>query len=747
MPTSAPCLRSVQPAVSCVITGCLIMLCLAADVAATPYWIHSDELTLVDRYVPSGRELIGQSLILAPHLPEGRAPRYDYRSLLTFKENSVEEVQAFGGGTYEISYEDHGFAFGRLSSGTTFSLRDDGDGNLFLVSQRLSGRYVVSRSHGFVRRLQGDEAQRFRAHLAATAKAEAAKRKSDIVKAGGGLLPAIVTYDYPPSARAGSDLIWTIYYGRFEDLQDRRLKGDRADLVTSQAIVVDALVSNLYRAYHQQYSVKYGASIREPVTLNRSDLVTRDGWGNEISRIEGHTFRIRSRFQEGYERSAPTTMDALGVLFKAFDSYDKTFDFSEMMTFMNMGEACSQFLDDYKAESPGTVAHFEENLERALWGRPPQRLDLPAEIKEVRNAPYRMPWEKTPSGLGDREQLADYGISWVRPAEWQRVNRNYGIAVYNAGFPETAQVIVAYEPKSIDDVLPYINLWREREDLAVIDDVGKQPMEPLEVDGRRGLLISFPGSTQVLFHDGPQSWIVTMYGAKKAVAARLGELREFVRSFKWHGTPNPPVEKADLSKRATATSQLGGRRSVRQRESASTDDAPAERVERPRTSTPWPNEAPPQAGTTEPMAATSKKVADLPPQGSPRVPQSSPAEPAPDIVLSADVKSRCATISETLITRLVQTSHAVSTLGRSADGCHLGLRWNPPLAPVVAHFRSALGAVGLTIDEDRTMPALGGRHQGRHFLRYSGLEAEGSVLIDEFISPPEVVVDLQLDAP
>lgn len=316
MHTTAP-QKPVRPAAFSLVAGCLLLLCpVAADVAAAPYWVHSDHPTLVDRYVPSGRELIGQSFVLAPHLPTGRAPRYDHRSLLTFKAGSVEEVRAFGGESYVIAYQDHGFTFDRLTGRVTFSIRDDGDGNLFLISQWISGQRVVSRSHGYVRRLQGDEVQRFRAHLAATAKAEAARRKADAAKAGNGPLPVIETYDSPPSARTGADLIWTIYYGRFEDLRDRRLEGDRPDLVASQAIVVDALVGSLYRAYHEQYSIKYSGSIQEPVTLNRSDLVTRDGWGNELNRIEGHTFHVRSRFQQGYEHSASTGLDVLGSSLK-----------------------------------------------------------------------------------------------------------------------------------------------------------------------------------------------------------------------------------------------------------------------------------------------------------------------------------------------------------------------------------------------------------------------------------------------
>lgn len=389
-----------------------------------------------------------------------------------------------------------------------------------------------------------------------------------------------------------------------------------------------------------------------------------------------------------------------------------------MMSYLNIGEACSRFLDAYKATSPGTVAHLEENLERALFGRAPQRLDLPVELAEIRSAPTRMPWEKAPSGVAGRESLADYGISWVRPADWQPVKRGYGIAVYNAGFPETAQVIVTYKAETIDDVLPYINLWREREDLATIDDVASQPMESLEAGGRRGLLVSFSGSTQVLLHDGPHSWIVTMYGDKRVVAARLGELRDFVRSFEWHGAPNPPVEQDDRSK-------SGGTRSLRRRAAPAEASRPTETVEPPERS-PQPNEA------------TVPSLQSPPPP---------PARPASEVVLPADAEDRCARVSASLLSALLRSATSVAPLGRADDGCRLDVRWGPPMGPVVGHFRSALAAAGLTVDEDRAMPALGGRHLGRHFFRFSGPEGEGSVLIDEFKSPPEVLAELQLDAP
>lgn len=98
--------------------------------------------------------------------------------------------------------------------------------------------------------------------------------------------------------------------------------------------------------------------------------------------------------------------------------------------------------------------------------------------------------------LAGCELLDDYAISWIRSAEWEKRERPYGIAVYDVGFPDTAQVFVSYKPEAIEDVLPYINLWRGREYLASVSSVSEQPMEPFEVgEGRSGLLLSFSDST------------------------------------------------------------------------------------------------------------------------------------------------------------------------------------------------------------------------------------------------------------
>lgn len=484
-----------------------------------PYWAGFDRHAFLGKdFTDSSRELIGRTFLLAPEIPPHRAPRYDDRSLLTFTDSTLEEQRAWGRASYRIAYQGAAFDFRSLLGRSTFSIRSDKDGhNLFLATQSGSGTGgVETRFHGHIRELTADEAELFRKHLLAEAEAEASRVLEERRQAGAGPLPYLRTHDVSPMAQTPIDWIWQIYYGRFDQLDRSQIKG-------------------LYRQYHQEYSLLYGDSIDEPVTLNRSDLVTRDGWGNEKSRIEGHTYKIRTRFQPGYERSEANAGDLMAGLMKSWNGNTKTLDFGPVI---DIGRACETFLKRYKEVSPGTVAHFETNLDHALFGRPAVVLPVPTPA-EANPMPLLLPGEDL--GPGIPESAPDYALSWVRPPAWNRVDRHYGVAVFSAGSPKPAEVIITYKPESIDDVLPYINLWREREFLEPVGSLAEQPMENLLVDGREAILISLPRAHQVLIHDGPRSWIVTMHGQKETVAKHLGELRDFVQSFRWTGVPSPPL--------------------------------------------------------------------------------------------------------------------------------------------------------------------------------------------------------------
>ncbi len=523
----------------------------AGDAKLAPYWLRSDETVNLYKTLDSGSALIGRSFVLVPQVPKDRAPRYDYRVLLTFGREALEEHRVFGHGSYALAYGDREFSFPGLILGTisgaaaalfsklgyrppTFALADDGEDHLYFI-QNASGQGMDTFpiSIGFLRELKPEEATRFKAHLLAEEQAEKAKRTADLHAAKGGPLAVIDAYNY-----GGSELIWKIYYGLFDQLDDPRLQGDRPDLVASRKLARDAVLSQMFQAYHKTYSLRYAAQIQEPTFPDRTDLVERDGWGHEISRVEGQTYHIRKRFQESYERSRPNLGRNLGALFSA--SQNGVLSPAKMW---DPSTACSRFLADSKALSPGTVAHFEENLERALLGREPKALPLP---RYAVTPPYRLPWEPAVTAL-PRETLDKYAVSWIRPSDWQKLKRGFGgVVVFNPGFTPALRVVVTYEPQVEHELLTQINFWRKgEENLEPVQSLSEQPMERFEVSGRSVVLIAFPKTTRALLQDGPRSWFVLMDGAKEGVTARRDEMRAFVKSFQWQGVPQlaeQPVE-------------------------------------------------------------------------------------------------------------------------------------------------------------------------------------------------------------
>lgn len=587
-----------------------------------PHWLRSDELIRVDHDLDSGAALIGRSFVLVPYVSEALAPRYDYRVLLTFGREQVEERQAFGKSSYAVAYGDgvfslKGMVMGQVSPQAaallsqiglhrdpSFVIAVDEDDHAFLVKDSAGRAADFPVAFGRLRELTAEEAKRLEAHFAAVEKSEREKRAADLQAAAGGPLPVLDVYRY-----RGGELIWNIYYGLFDRLSDPRLEG------TSRQLVRDALVSNLFQTYHHTYSQHYGDKIREPTFLVRSDLVERDDAGNELSRLEGQTFRIRTRYKESYERSFPDVARTFGSLFSAFDSAENRVRTERLF---DAAGACERFLTDYGSLSPGTIARFEENLERAVLGRQPIVLAPPRAA--IIQAPYKLPWELGPNGGPAREVLAQYGVSWAVPSDWERIQRAYGIAVYNTGTTNVAQVIVRRETETVEDPLVYVNSWRDKEDLPPVTSLGEQPVRTLEIQGRKGILASFPGSTQALIHDGPQTWSVTMYGSKQSVAARNDELMAFVESFQWEGAPR--IEKtADVAtERETAATEESGTGRRRRPGPLSMPVAPAEAVD----------QAPVQAAKPTDELAGTRLEADEDEADAPLVDTTAPPEPQPE---------------------------------------------------------------------------------------------------------------------
>ncbi|MBC8087850.1 MAG: hypothetical protein H7Z40_11340 [Phycisphaerae bacterium] len=493
--------------------------------SGSPYWIHQGGRESTTKSVIPTPRLIGKTFLFVPDVAPELRPRYDYRVLLTFGANRLEARKVLGAEAYAVSYETHTFRFAKMAAKVNFGVAMDYYDQLYLRASPGSERptYVP----GLLRELKNMEAGQFRTYIASADAAERARQAQERRAGQTVPLPQLETFDLSGS-RAGVELIRKIYYGQFDALNDPRFNDSRPENKVAQALVTNSAVNNLLRTYHEEYSEFFGDRIAEPVVSLRSDWVTYDRWGNELDRSKGHAFRIRTRYAGEYRAAIPGVGDVFGMMLRSFDNGDKQIDFSRMADEMFVGTACRAFLERYAASNPATVARFEENLARAFSKQSPLVINEPANRMDLGSNPLRLPGEVL---LPVREVLTEEGVSWTRPAGWKKFTRGYGAAVYGVGTPASVEVIVTRLPKMVDSLLPYLNMWRERERLAPIAREGEQPMERLTVDGRSAILISYKGSTQVMIHDGAQTWIVTMYGWTRGVADGMSDLRAFVNSF------------------------------------------------------------------------------------------------------------------------------------------------------------------------------------------------------------------------
>lgn len=544
------------------------------DATDGPFWMNAaQDIPGLPGKTRKLETLEGKSVLFIPR-EYGPNPRYDRRILFTFAKDRLIEKRVLTEVAHKISPW-HGYFHldeyllgyrhpdaARIKKAMPMfrephlAFVQHGDASemeLVLLRDDTGEEGGVVFSLGWARELTDDEARRFTACLDEESAAERKRREADLQAAGDGPLHCIDAYGY-----TGGPMIHAVYFGEFDKLYDKRFRGGTKleDLVDNLA--ADARRAQFFRTYHRIYADECADRLNPGNSKQYSvDLVKVDGFGNVKETLgKGESFFVRREYADSYE--AARRGNAPAYVLSSMLTMPNPGSMStnvEALYDIDLAIACRRFIHAHKDTSPGTLDHFEKNLERAFREAAPDPI-APCDAAAP-PATLRLPWELTAdAGI---ERLAQYGISWRVPASWSSIQRSYGIAAYHARLGGELTALVHHRPEPTDDLLPYINSWLTKdgqESVIFLEDVD---LESFEVQGRPAHFVTLTRAAHALIQDKNQTWVFTIYGDKALLQEGRAELRSLVESVEFFPPEGAPAAAKQDDKNDDETASDGAK--------------------------------------------------------------------------------------------------------------------------------------------------------------------------------------------
>jgi hypothetical protein len=349
-------------------------------------------------------------------------------------------------------------------------------------------------------------------------------------------------HDLPGTVEA-IDLLWRVYHGT---LRPTTPSDQGRATATMTALGDKALVNGLLITYHNMYGLHLPKSLNEPTFTFRSDLVTTDPYGSEVSSIEGYTFTIRERFRASYMAAQPNVGDVFGTMFASRDKATGAVNSDRLWGNVFTEGLLEAFILRYQS-SPSVLEHLEANLERAVRGAPLVERPVPSEHHGAVSEPFALPWEPARTGVLAREPIPGSTATWTRPERWTVTAGN--ASIFNIGEPAFVQMNVWVTDGSAD-LLKRANFLREFQKLTSAPTICADHCEVVQADGRDGYLFVFEAGLRAhfLLQAGDATLQFTLIGGGREPFLRaLGEFRTLIRSIRVDADAKGSDAAADLA--------------------------------------------------------------------------------------------------------------------------------------------------------------------------------------------------------